>query len=295
MLHRLARAFAVLAALAAAQASAQEPDRIPPLTFPFTLSKPGGAGPFPAVVILHDCSGLGPRSSGAPARWSAELVREGYVTIRPDSFSTRGHPQGVCTDNSLPRILYRDRARDAYSALAYLKSLPFVDPNRIGVMGGSHGGASTLATILSRPVTQAIKPGFAAAISLYPNCALRYGDWNVVREGDRGSAPKDYVGVFRPLAPLLILIGDLDDWTPAEPCRRLAETAAAAGLPVEIRIYPGAHHSFDSAAPVRFIAERINLNAASGRGATTGGNREAWDDAKICVREFFARYLKPTP
>lgn len=31
-----------------------------------------------------------------------------------------------------PRIFYRDRARDAYSALAYLKSLPFVDPNRIG-------------------------------------------------------------------------------------------------------------------------------------------------------------------
>ena len=32
---------------------------------PATVSKPGGPGPFPAVVILHDCSGLGPTSSGA--------------------------------------------------------------------------------------------------------------------------------------------------------------------------------------------------------------------------------------
>jgi hypothetical protein len=32
------------------------------LEIPFTLSKPAGDGPFPAVVILHDCSGLGPRS-----------------------------------------------------------------------------------------------------------------------------------------------------------------------------------------------------------------------------------------
>ena len=33
---------------------------------PVTLLKPDGPGPFPAVVIMHDCSGLGPRSSGAP-------------------------------------------------------------------------------------------------------------------------------------------------------------------------------------------------------------------------------------
>ena len=35
---------------------------------PATMMKPEGVGPFPAIVILHDCSGLGPRSSGAPDR-----------------------------------------------------------------------------------------------------------------------------------------------------------------------------------------------------------------------------------
>ena len=57
---------------------------------PFFFSKPAGDGPFPAVVILHDCSGLGPRSSGAPWRWASELAHRGYVTAWPDSFTPRG-------------------------------------------------------------------------------------------------------------------------------------------------------------------------------------------------------------
>jgi dienelactone hydrolase len=66
------------------------------LEIPATLIRPEGAGPFPALVIMHDCSGLGARSSGAPARWAAELVRQGYVILIPDSFAPRGFPEGVC-------------------------------------------------------------------------------------------------------------------------------------------------------------------------------------------------------
>jgi dienelactone hydrolase len=62
--------------------------------------KPDGSGPFPAVVIMHDCSGLGPRSSGAPDRWGRELLGQGYLVLIPDSFTTRGHADGVCTDPS---------------------------------------------------------------------------------------------------------------------------------------------------------------------------------------------------
>jgi dienelactone hydrolase len=54
---------------------------------PFELVRPDGAGPFPAVVIMHDCSGLGPRSSGAPGRWAKELVGRGYVVLMADSFT----------------------------------------------------------------------------------------------------------------------------------------------------------------------------------------------------------------
>src|SRR5260221_12533856 len=72
------------------------------MTVPTSTIKPDGDGPFPAVVVLHDCSGLGPRSSGSPGRWAQELVRRGYAVIIPDSFSTPGFPYGVGTNRSGP-------------------------------------------------------------------------------------------------------------------------------------------------------------------------------------------------
>src|ERR1700687_2892964 len=112
---------------------------------PIVMARPDGPGPFPAVVILHDCSGLGPGAGGAPGRWSRELVARGYVVLMPDSFPTRGHSGGVCTDASPSRgeVGPARRRIDAYAALAHARSLPFVDGRRVGVMGGSHGGSTT--------------------------------------------------------------------------------------------------------------------------------------------------------
>jgi dienelactone hydrolase len=266
------------------------------LDLPFTLTTPNGKGPFPAVVILHDCSGLGPKSSGGPWRWAAQLTANGYVTIWPDSFSTRGHADGVCTDASPPVISFPQRADDAYAALAHLQTLPNVDARRVAVMGGSHGGSSTLATIVDAAANaKRNAPRFAAAIALYPGCGRTIGDWSVERAKDARHKIAGYSGTFKPLAPLLILTGELDDWTPAEPCRRLATASQQAGHPVEIVVYPGAHHAFDSRAPVRFVAERRNQNSPSGRGATTGGNAQAWADAITRVEEFLGKHLAAKP
>ena len=230
---------------------------------PATLLKPAGAGPFPAVVILHDCSGLGPRSSGSPGRWAEKLVDWGYVVILPDSFTTRGYPNGVCTEpprRGRQAVRPERRADDARAALAHLRTLGYVRKESIGLMGGSHGGASTLAT-LNTPGS-----GFAAAIALYPRCSA--------------------FAQLRPEVPLLILAGELDDWTPAKECTPLA------GERVTVKVYPGAHHSFDSARPERYIPARINPSSPSGRGATTAGNAEAWADSIRQVNDFFAKNLR---
>jgi len=256
-LRRLLFALALLASSAAAENVTLGNDRLPT-----TLQKPDGAGPFPAIVMLHDCSGLGPLSSGAPGRWAKELVSQGYVVILPDSFSTRGYPNGICTDASQGRFDVRPivRARDARAARAFLQTLPYVDKQRIGLMGGSHGGFTTLVT-LSRPGS-----GFAAAVALYPRC--------------------QFSRQLKPDVPLLILIGELDDWTPAKECVPLA------GGRVTVKVYPGAHHSFDSPRPKRYVAERINPSVPSGRGATTEGNAEVWADSIRQTTDFFAKYLK---
>jgi len=213
-------------------------------------------------VIMHDCSGLGPRSSGSPGRWAEKLLDWNYVVIIPDSFGTRGWPDGVCTNASKGRRDVRPmrRARDARAAHAYLSGLAYVRKDRIGLMGGSHGGASTLATLSTSG------SGFVAAVALYPRCSA--------------------FSHLKPDVPLLILTGELDDWTPAKECTPLA------GGNVAVKVYPGAHHSFDSPRPQRYIKERINPSAPSGRGATTAGNPEAWADSVRQVEGFFEKNLK---
>ena len=307
---------AVLLALLAASARADERPRytgwsvsMPTTTrdgateeIPARILKPPSDGPFSAVVVLHDCSGLGPRSSGAPLRWATLLAAQGYVAIIPDSFSTRGFAEGVCAqpDEAVPqlrRVAPIQRAYDAYAALAYLRSLPYVDGVHVGVIGGSHGGSSALAAMVTpasdkAPLAEERRHGFAAGIALYPGCANRYGNWSATHEHGTYGAITAYSGVYQPIAPLLILVGERDDWTPAKPCEELTERAEAAGYPVSIKVYPGAQHSFDSSAPVRYLPNRRNANSETGRGATTGGDPVAWADAIKEVTAFFAKELK---
>ncbi|MEO7726488.1 MAG: prolyl oligopeptidase family serine peptidase, partial [Burkholderiales bacterium] len=208
---------------------------------------------------------------------------------------------GVCLVPSAQQttVFGNVRAADAYGALAALRALPFVDGKRVGIMGGSHGGSTTLAAMVvpvesDNPLIDVKRNGFVAAIALYPGCGPRYGAWSVSRPG-RFGPPVGYSGVYQPIAPLLILTGEKDDWTPAEPCRHLAETSRAAGYPVDIKIYPDAHHAFDNDRPIRYVARRNNGNSMSGFGATTGGNAEAWADARKRVAEFFSLHLKQRP
>ena len=269
-----------------------------------TVLKPSGAGPFPAVVIMHDCSGLGPRSSGAPRRWGDVLAAQGYVILIPDSFSSRGFPDGVCTvpldtpADRLRRIGPYARAFDAYGALAWLRAQPFVDGSHVGVMGGSHGGSTTLASMAAPASPRGYlvpekQQGFAAGIALYPGCGEQYGAWIPKREFGSYGPVTNYTGVYQPIAPLLILVGEKDDWTPARDCQALTSAAQDTGYPVEIKVYPGAYHSFDSGNPVRYVPARRNANKPGRLGATTGGDPAAWKDAIEQVTAFFSRRLKP--
>jgi hypothetical protein len=63
-----------------------ELDLTPALPIWGHLSGPKGDGPFPAIVLLHGCSGLG----RANEVWTARLVDWGYVVLNVDSFGPRG-------------------------------------------------------------------------------------------------------------------------------------------------------------------------------------------------------------
>ncbi|MBL0142172.1 MAG: dienelactone hydrolase family protein [Betaproteobacteria bacterium] len=227
------------------------------------LYRPAGEGPFPAIVMLHGCTGLWAKSGEPTASfvfWAEHFRSRGYVTLLLDSFGPRGERE-ICTQIHRKVSETRDRPKDAYAALGWLASRKDVDPGHIHVMGWSNGAMAVLHVLRpDAPGREAGGPRFRSAVAFYPGCAA------LARTE------------FRPTAPLLIQSGGADDWTPAHHCEALAGKAPQ-GL-VEIDVYPGAFHSFDRLdQPIRERSEVRNPNRAAGRGATVGTNREARDKA----------------
>lgn len=107
------------------------------------LLRPPGAGPFAAIVALHGCGGPRTREGTPTPRdddWARRVHALGYVVLLVDSFGPRSLTE-ICTMRDRPIAQSRERARDAYGALLYLQAQPFVRPDRVALLGWSHGGA----------------------------------------------------------------------------------------------------------------------------------------------------------
>jgi dienelactone hydrolase len=255
------------------------------------LSFPEGPGPFPAMILLHGCNGVGRAERG----WAGALVSWGYAAFVVDSFTGRGLRE-VCTQART--LVGTQRVPDAYGALAILGRHPRMDATRIGLMGFSHGGGTILgaATLWSRQVYLASgRPGFRGFWPFYPGCNV------------------DYPELAQLSAPMRIHIGAADDWTRAAPCERLAASLRAGGQDVAITVYPGANHSFDSVG--RAVTRLPNVDNGSAchwrlasmtgpilnpaeivgcrsKGATVGYSAEATQTARERVRDELAAILK---
>jgi dienelactone hydrolase len=196
-----------------------------PATISGELLFPEGRGPFPAVVLAHGCGG----NRNVEPSWGPLLRQWGYATFNVDSFRGRGLNE-VCTRGVL--LVPLQRVPDAYAALRLLAAHPKIDPQRVALMGFSHGGALTMlaATGWAKDSYAAGGlPAFRAFFPFYPNCNAAFPERNRVS------------------APVRIHTGEADDWTPAKPCAELAAALKAAGQDVAIHVYPGANHAFDQA------------------------------------------------
>ena len=219
------------------------------------LTKPKGKGPFPAIVLLHGCSGINKRRD---TPWTERLANWGYVVLQVDSFGPRGL-SSICQDKYLVSSMIPKCVQDAYDGKSYLNGLPFVDRKRIAVMGWSHGGTTTLSVVDKKR-----DDPFRSAIAFYPYC-------NKVSIGS---------GLSNFNAPLLILIGEKDDWTPAYLCS-MRMRSGQTGPEVILKIYPDSYHCFDCEGNDTYTAgHRLLYNPA------------ATADTIIQVKEFLAKYLK---
>jgi dienelactone hydrolase len=188
-----------------------------------------------------------------------------------DSLSPRWEVE-LCTQRlGTRRVSLMNRRLDALGAVAYLAGRADVDPRRIGLMGWSNGGSTVLAAtnLRHRDVADAaVKPAFGVAF--YPGCEAD------LRRGYEASAP------------VLMLVGQADDWTPAAPCRALAREAT--GVPPQIEGYAGAHHGFDSDQPVRLRTD-VPGGVNPGKGVHVGGNGAAWRASRERLLKFLGERL----
>jgi dienelactone hydrolase len=218
------------------------PDKLSEFGFFSTPSmamyKPVGNGPFPALVLQHQCGGLrnasGSWQNQSMLDWAKTAVQRGYVALVIDSMG----PRGVDSLCSGPKsgVNFMRGARDALLAAAHLKKFDFVDKERIAHAGYSWGAMVSLA-LSGKTWGEALGDGtrFAAAVSFYPGCFTLRPPTGPAYDLINPDVDK----------PLLVLMGDLDNETPPADCLPKLEAAKSAGGPVQWHVYPETTHCWD--------------------------------------------------
>lgn len=226
------------------------------------LRLPEGEGPFPAVVLLHGCDGrLGSQASWNGLERHARFLNDhGIAALLVDSYADRWVTVSETCGN--PTRYRLSRALDAFAALRHLHDDERIIDDAIGVQGQSQGAAVALRVVSSDVgySQYAPEPGFAAAIAFSPFC-------------DYFTPP--------PSAPVLILTGSRDDWTPAEACESWVRRQSDHEPAPEIVVLEGAHHSFDLP----------GVRRQKFQGHTVASDREAYLQAREHQRRFFVQHL----
>jgi dienelactone hydrolase len=224
----MTRGGALLVALVLAGCAALPAvDDVQPILRPHdTLLQPATGGRAPAVILLHGCAGVRRKDTA----WAETFRRQGYVALVVDSMSGRGFAtwedrRRVCLGLDL---WGSTRAGDLLASLEYVRTLPFVDPDRIAVVGWSHGAWAALDFLAS--ATDEMVRGVRAVVAFYPYCGI------ASRATWRG---------FRVDVPVLMLLADGDRMVSTSSCLRLAAGEAERGRPVTTRVYPDVGHVFD--------------------------------------------------
>lgn len=206
------------------------------------MRRPKGDGPFPVLIHFHGAPGgrgidqlsgwvLG--TTGGPV-WE-RFLQEGYVVISADY---RGGPMPRGQGFKPEDITYAD---DGIAVLEHVRSLPFVDKNRITLYGVSLGGDVVLHMLARTRVHTAILGApapinfLAAAPAPGVNPADRWKNFTVGDEIVRRN--------IDPIStPILIFVGTADSLISLD--RPLHDALAKAGKSVRMEIYENGYHDF---------------------------------------------------
>jgi dienelactone hydrolase len=232
-------------------------------TLPGELYVPAGAGPFPAVVLLHGCRGI----TDGNRLWAQKLAGWGFVALVLDSFGPRGASEVCLRAMAMPPMT---RAFDAYLAAEYLRALPLVGDQKVGVIGDGHGGWSAFYLSDRWAEFAGVRP-FDAIVALSPWC-----------EADQ---------IRRIEAPTLIFVPEEDHQARVDGCRAAQEylRTIQEWRYIEFVYYPGVWPGFD----VPGLDTQILGTGADGtRMFTLRYDQAAAEDADRRTRGWFDRFLR---
>jgi dienelactone hydrolase len=229
------------------------------LTLHAQLYKPDGDGPFPTVIGLHGCGGLGGHAEPVLARyrdWAEPLLKSGHAVLLPDSYGSREFgPQCQVKERERRVLARRERVTDIAAARQWLMQQPWAAHDRVSLIGWGNGASALLWAVRPQSSSRGATPDFRSAIAFYPDCRVSSGlGWSA-------------------RVPTLLLIGAGDDVSSPQACRQMVDGARGRSALTRIEIYPGAAHDFDRA-PER---ERGHTDA------------EAREDSQKRVAEWLAR------
>ncbi|MEO8318231.1 MAG: dienelactone hydrolase family protein [Bradyrhizobium sp.] len=241
------------------------------LTLHAQLYKPEGDGPFPTVIALHGCGGLGGHSEPVLPRyrdWAEQLLKNGHAVLLPDSFGSRElGPQ--CRVKERHVLARRERVADITAARQWLSQQAWVAHDRVSLMGWAGGGSALLWAVRPQLSSRGTVPDFRSAIAFYPDCRVSSGlGWSA-------------------RVPTLLMIGAKDDVSSPSACRQMVDGARGRSALIRIEIYPGASHDFDRAnLPLHAIG---STDVASPERGHIGTDAEARSDSQARVAEWLAR------
>jgi len=182
------------------------------------------------------------------------LLQQGYVVFAPDYRGSIGY--GRDWRNGVSMDVGGKDAKDAWMSAYYLKTLPYVDPDRIGVWGLSYGGFFTLIAMTDQPKLFRAGVDVAGVVDYVMYYSDPYhGDWTASRIGTPEQNPQVYANaspishIDRLERPLLVLHGTSDVNVPYLESVWLIDEALKKGKGklLSYMMYPGEFHYFTRA------------------------------------------------
>ncbi|MEN9919499.1 MAG: hypothetical protein RL662_1935 [Bacteroidota bacterium] len=215
----------------------------------YRLVKPTGFDPnkkYPLIIYVYG----GPHSQlvdnswlGQVRGWDIYMAQKGYLVFTLDNRGTKN--RGFDFENITHRHLGVIETQDQMTGVSFLKTLPYVDSERIGVHGWSYGGFMTLNLMLRHP--DVFKVGVAGGpVTDWKYYEAMYGEryMDLPKENPDGYAETNMVQRAGDLKGRLMLIhGDEDPVVVMQHSLQFLKSAIKKGTHPDFFVYPGHEHN----------------------------------------------------